>query len=109
MSYCNCPDCRNKNCEQAAQVERLQSQLTQAKKELALANGGSELVSLLKSGLEAAEGAQVLAECYFDLQEREPTNNDNYCRLLDWMKDVRRALEKQYNALAAAEGKEIKP
>ncbi len=64
----------------------------------------SELVGLLAAGLEAAEGAQVLAECYFDLQEREPSNNDNYCRLLDWIKDARRALGKQPNDQAEAGG-----
>lgn len=67
----------------------------------------SELVGLLTAGLEAAEGAQVLAECYFDLQEREPSNNDNYCRLLDWMKDVRRVLGKQPNESSSAARRQI--
>lgn len=54
----------------------------------------SELVGLLTSGLEAAEGAQVVMEAWC-AEGRDPFNNDNYCRLLDWMKDVRRALGKQ--------------
>ena len=46
------------------------------------------IVELLASGLAAAEGAQIVMEewcpagCF-------PSNNDNYCRILDWMKDVR--------------------
>ncbi len=58
----------------------------------------SELVGLLASGLEAAEGAQVVIEAKFANEDRDPHNNDNYCRLIDWMKDVRRALGKQPNA-----------
>lgn len=60
-------------------------------------NSNTRVVGLLASGLEAAEGAQVLAELYFAQQGRDPSNNDNYCRLLDWIKDVRRALGKQPN------------
>ena len=48
---------------------------------------------LLKRGLEAAEGAIVLAECFFDREGRDGCNNDNYCRLIDWIKDVRVALK----------------
>ena len=48
---------------------------------------------LLKRGLEAADGALVLANCYFERDGRDGCNNDNYCRLLDWMKDARAALD----------------
>lgn len=58
----------------------------------------SELVGLLTSGLEAAEGAQVVMEAWC-ADGRDPCNNDNYCRLLDWMKDVRRALREQPNSV----------
>lgn len=73
------------------------SELPEAQAESAQSDSVQRLVGLLEAGLEAAEGAQVLSECYFKLQEREPTNNDNYCRLLDWIKDARRALVKQPN------------
>lgn len=57
----------------------------------------SDMVGLLTAGLEAAEGARVLADCYFERDGRDGYNNDNYCRLLDWIKDARRALGKQPN------------
>jgi len=60
----------------------------------------SDMVGLLAAGLEAAEGARVLADCYFERDGRDGYNNDNYCRLLDWIKDARRALGKQPNAEA---------
>jgi len=58
----------------------------------------TDLRDLLVRGIAAAEGAQVLAECYFERAGRDGFNNDNYCRLLDWLKDARRALGKQPNA-----------
>lgn len=62
------------------------------------------LVGLLASGLEAAEGAQVLADLYFEQTDRDGYNNDNYCRLLDWIKDTRRALGKQPNKKSSESG-----
>lgn len=44
---------------------------------------------LLQRGIEAAEGALVLADCYFDQDGRDGYNNDNYCRLIDWLKEAR--------------------
>ena len=67
--------------------------------------GGSHqrMVGLLASGLEAAEGAQVLADLYFEQTARDGYNNDNYCRLLDWIKDARRALGKQPNNVSTTQ------
>ena len=55
------------------------------------------MVSLLADGIAAAEGAQVIAELYFEQQSRDPSNNDNYCRLMDWLKAARRHRDKQAN------------
>jgi hypothetical protein len=57
----------------------------------------SDLVRLLASGIEAAEGAQVVIEAKFDAEGRCPYNSDNYCRLLDWMAEAKTALAKQPN------------
>ena len=57
----------------------------------------SEIVGLLARGLEAAEGAQVVMEAWC-AEGYDPFNNDNYCRLMNWMRDARRALGKQPNA-----------
>lgn len=57
----------------------------------------NELVVLLARGLQAAEGAQVVIEAKFDEEGRCPYNNDNYCRLLDWMGNARAALLNQQN------------
>jgi hypothetical protein len=50
-----------------------------------------DLLGLLASGLEAAEGAQVVMEAWCS-EGREPGVNDNYCRLIDWIKEVRQAI-----------------
>ncbi len=47
------------------------------------------LVILLTDGIAAAEGAQVIMELYFSDRDRDPSNNDNYCRLMDWLKASR--------------------
>jgi hypothetical protein len=62
-----------------------------------MAVGSSELVLLLARGIEAAEGAQVVIEAKFDAEGRCPYNNDNYCKLLDWIGEAKSALAKQQN------------
>ena len=54
-----------------------------------------DLRELLVRGISAAEGAQVLADCYFARAGRDGFNSANYCRLLDWLQDARRTLGKQ--------------
>lgn len=58
------------------------------------------IVGLLAEGIAAAEGAQVIMEIYFSQQDRDPSNNDNYCRLMDWLKAARRYRDKQANEKA---------
>ena len=55
----------------------------------------SDPINLLISGLAAAEGARVLADCYFERDDRDGDNNDNYCRLCDWIEETKSFLEKQ--------------
>jgi hypothetical protein len=44
------------------------------------------------AGLIAAiEGGLVLARCYFDGQGRDPSNNDNYCRMVDALAESARS------------------
>lgn len=56
-----------------------------------------ELIRLLAKGLEATKGAQVIMNAYFERVNRDPYNNDNYCRLQDWMVNVQQVLKKQSN------------
>ncbi len=44
-----------------------------------------ELESLINDGVAAARGALVIMDSYFVITGVDPTNNDNYCRLLDWI------------------------
>jgi len=55
------------------------------------------MVSLLTDGIAAAEGAQVVMEVFIISQNRDPSNNDNYCRLMDWLKAARRHRDEQAN------------
>jgi hypothetical protein len=47
-------------------------------------------LSLLIDGIAAAEGAVVTIESLFQSVNRDPCNNDNYCRLKDWIAEARR-------------------
>lgn len=49
----------------------------------------THLRGLLAEGLKAAEGAQVIANCYFGEHGLDPCNNDNFCRLMDWIRVVK--------------------
>lgn len=40
--------------------------------------------------IEAAEGAVVTLEAWAESLGKEPTNNDNYCRLKDWLRDAKK-------------------
>ena len=40
-----------------------------------------------------AEGAQIVIEAMFSDVGRDPCNNDNYCRLMDWIKGALSARE----------------
>jgi hypothetical protein len=60
------------------------------------------MVSLLTDGIAAAEGAQAIMELYFENQDRDPHNNDNYCRLVDWLKAARRHRDEQANSYSMA-------
>lgn len=68
-----------------------------APSESSTADSVQRMVGLLTDGIAAAEGAQVIIELYFQQQDRDPVNNDNYCRLLDWLKAARRHRDKQAN------------
>lgn len=50
---------------------------------------------LLVRGLEAAEGALVLADLYFGSngEYNDGLNNDNYCRLVDWIYAAKQELK----------------
>ena len=55
----------------------------------ALATKDAEIKRLrddVAEAFAALNGAQVLAECYFADHGRDPANNDNYCRICDWLK-----------------------
>ena len=52
--------------------------------------GTENLEELLRDGVVAAEGAVVLAERWFDQNERDPLANGKYCRLTDWIKKAKR-------------------
>ena len=46
----------------------------------------------LRSAVGAVMGLVVLADLYFERQGRDPYNNDNYCRAMDWLKTARAAM-----------------
>lgn len=62
-----------------------------------IAGSFQRMVSLLADGIKAAEGAQVIVEAYYEDDYRDPSNSDQYCKLMDWLKDARRQVE-QANA-----------
>lgn len=53
-----------------------------------------EHYKLLSDGFEAAEGAQVIMNLYFERDNRDPGNNTNYCRVVDWINKTRKVLRK---------------
>jgi len=58
-----------------------------------IAGSFQRMVSLLADGIKAAEGAQVIVEAYYEDDYRDPSNSDQYCKLMDWLKDARRQME----------------
>lgn len=66
-----------------------------------LVEENTKLGALILRGYEAMKGAQVLAQCYFDAQHRDPYNNTNYCNIADWIRDVEVQLELKEPALTS--------
>lgn len=49
------------------------------------------VMDLIATGTTAMEGARVLADCYFEQVQRDSCNSDNYCRMVDWLREARQA------------------
>ncbi len=52
------------------------------------------LLDIIREGVKAAEGACVTIEAIYANNGDEATNDDNYCRLMDWLSEARILVDK---------------